>query len=87
MTDGVARPLREVVFKRGDGGVFSATQQSGEPILSMNGGIVGSSLEASNTDISEEFTKLIVTQQAYAANTRIVSAADSMLQETLNMMR
>ncbi|MBI4047335.1 MAG: flagellar hook-basal body complex protein [Devosia nanyangense] len=74
-------------LKRGDGGVFSATQQSGEPILSMNGGIVGSSLEASNTDISEEFTKLIVTQQAYAANTRIVSAADSMLQETLNMMR
>ena len=74
-------------LKRGDGGVFSATQQSGEPILSMDGGIVGSSLEASNTDISEEFTKLIVTQQAYAANTRIVSAADSMLQETLNMMR
>jgi len=74
-------------LKRGDGGVFTATSASGEPILSSDAGIVGSSLEASNTDISEEFTKLIVTQQAYAANTRIVSAADSMLQETLNMMR
>ncbi|MGN6490294.1 MAG: flagellar basal body rod C-terminal domain-containing protein, partial [Devosia sp.] len=40
-----------------------------------------------NTDISEEFTKLIVTQQAYAAGTRIVSTADQMLQEALNMVR
>jgi len=74
-------------LKRGDGGVFLATSASGEPILTTEAGIVGSSLEASNTDISEEFTKLIVTQQAYAANTRVVSAADSMLQETLNMIR
>ena len=43
--------------------------------FSSSGGIVGSSLESSNTDISEEFTKLIVTQQAYAAGTRIVSTA------------
>ena len=74
-------------LKRGDGGTYTATSLSGEPILSQDGGIVGSSLEASNTDISEEFTKLNVTQQAYAANTRIVSAADDMLQETLNMIR
>ena len=43
--------------------------------------------KSSNTDISEEFTKLIVTQQAYAAGTRIVSTADQMLQEALNMVR
>jgi flagellar hook protein FlgE len=74
-------------LKRMDGGVFAATSDSGEPILSTDGGIIGSSLEASNTDISEEFTKLIVTQQAYAAGTRIVSTADEMLQEALNMVR
>jgi len=74
-------------LKRMDGGVFAATSESGEPILDVNGSITGSSLEASNTDISEEFTKLIVTQQAYAAGTRIVSTADSMLQEALNMVR
>jgi len=73
-------------LKRMDGGVFAATSESGEPLLD-NGGIIGSSLEASNTDISEEFTKLIVTQQAYAAGTRIVSTADQMLQEALNMIR
>lgn len=74
-------------LKRLDGGIFAATADSGEPILNTSGGIVGSSIESSNTDISEEFTKLIVTQQAYAAGTRIVSTADQMIQEALNMIR
>ncbi|HWA20235.1 MAG TPA: flagellar hook-basal body complex protein [Devosia sp.] len=74
-------------LKRLDGGIFAATSDSGEPILNSNGGVLGASLESSNTDISEEFTKLIVTQQAYAAGTRIVSTADQMLQEALNMIR
>lgn len=74
-------------LKRMDGGVFAATSESGEPIFENGTGVIGASLEASNTDISEEFTKLIVTQQAYAAGTRIVSTADQMLQEALNMIR
>ena len=75
-------------LKRLDGGVFATTSESGEAILDLSGsGIIGGSLEASNTDISDEFTKLIVTQQAYAAGTRIVTAADKMLQEALNMIR
>ena len=41
------------------------------------GKIVGSSLEGSNTDIADEFTKLIVTQQAYSANTRVISHQQS----------
>ncbi|SFV30714.1 flagellar hook protein FlgE [Devosia crocina] len=75
-------------LKRGDGGAYTATSESGEPIMDQTGrGIVGSSTEASNTDISEEFTKLIVTQQAYSANTKIVTAADEMLKEALSMIR
>lgn len=75
-------------LKRLDGGVFTSTSESGEAILDLSGsGVIGGSLEASNTDISDEFTKLIVTQQAYAAGTRIVSTADEMLQEALNMVR
>ena len=75
-------------LKRLDGGVYSTTSESGEAILDLSGsGIIGGALEASNTDISDEFTKLIVTQQAYAAGTRIVSTADEMLQEALNMIR
>ena len=75
-------------LKRLDGGVFSTTSESGEAILDLSGsGVIGGALEASNTDISDEFTKLIVTQQAYAAGTRIVTTADKMLQEALNMVR
>lgn len=70
-----------------DGGAFSATDESGPAIFGASGSIVGKSLEGSNTDISNEFTKLITTQQAYAANTRIVSTAQQMLQDTLNMLR
>ncbi len=70
-----------------DGGGYAKTNESGNPIQGANASIIGASLEASNTDIADEFSKLIVTQQAYSANTRIVSSADEMMQETLNMKR
>ena len=79
--------LGDNALKRLDGGAFEATSDSGPAIYGASGQIVGKSLEGSNTDIADEFTKLIVTQQAYAANTRIVTTADQMLQETINMIR
>ena len=74
-------------LKRLDGGAFEATSESGVPQYGATGKIIGKALEGSNTDIADEFTKLIITQQAYAANTRIVTTSDQMLQETLNMVR
>ncbi len=74
-------------LKRLDGGAFEPTSESGVPTYGATGKILAKSLEGSNTDIADEFTKLIVTQQAYAANTRIVTTGDQMLQETLNMVR
>jgi flagellar hook protein FlgE len=70
-----------------DGGAFEATAESGPAIYNAPGKIVGSSLEGSNTDIADEFTKLIVTQQAYSANTRVVSTSNTMIQDLLNMLR
>jgi flagellar hook protein FlgE len=70
-----------------DGGAFAQTTESGSPILSTSPSISGSSLESSNTDISSEFSALIVTQQAYAAGTKIVTTANDMLQQALNMIR
>jgi flagellar hook protein FlgE len=70
-----------------DGGAFRETIISGAPILGALGSVFGNALEGSNSDIADEFTKLIVTQQAYAANTRIISTADEMLTEALNMIR
>jgi len=74
-------------LKKLDGGAFEATAESGFPIYGAYAGIQGSSLEASNTDISEEFSKLIVTQQAYSANSRVISTSADMLREALDMVR
>ena len=74
-------------LKRLDGGAFEITDASGPPIFGNSGKIVGGALEGSNTDIADEFTKLIVTQQAYSANTRIISTSNEMVQDLLNMLR
>ncbi len=74
-------------LKRIDGGAFAVTDESGPPLYGAAGKIVGSALEGSNTDIADEFTKLIVTQQAYSANTRIVTTANEMAQDLLNVLR
>jgi flagellar hook protein FlgE len=74
-------------LKRIDGGAFLATDESGPPTYNAPGKIVGSSLEGSNTDIADEFTKLIVTQQAYSANTRVITTSNQMVQDLLNMLR
>ncbi|MGX4770743.1 flagellar hook-basal body complex protein [Bradyrhizobium guangdongense] len=74
-------------LKAMDGGAYSATDQSGPAIDGASGSISGSSLEGSNTDIADEFTKLIVTQQAYSANTKVITTANSMVQDLLNVLR
>jgi flagellar hook protein FlgE len=70
-----------------DGGAYATTAESGPPVYNASGKIVGSSLEGSNTDIADEFTKLIITQQAYSANTRVVTTSNTMVQDLLNMLR
>ena len=70
-----------------DGGAYAATDQSGPAIIGASGTISGSSLEGSNTDIADEFTKLIVTQQAYSANTKVITTANDMVQSLLNVLR
>jgi flagellar hook protein FlgE len=70
-----------------DGGAYQETDASGPAIAGASGKIVGQSLEGSNTDIATEFTKLIVTQQAYSANTKVITTANQMSQDLLNVIR
>jgi|GEM_PF-1318083 len=51
------------------------------------GGINPNSLENSNVDIGSEFTKMIVAQRSYSANARLITTADEMLQEVVNLKR
>lgn len=74
-------------LKQLNGNAYAETADSGPPLQNATGTIVGSALEASNTDIADEFSKLIVTQQAYSANTRIITTTNSMVQDLLNVIR
>lgn len=51
------------------------------------GRISPSSLEASTVDLSAEFTGLIQTQKAYSASSNIITTADQMLEELININR
>ena len=74
-------------LKQLSGGAYQATDGSGAAISGASGQIVGQSLEGSNTDIATEFTKLIVTQQAYSANTKVITTANQMSQDLMNILR
>ena len=79
-------------LQRQDGQAFTVSQDSGGPLAetaSTNGAgdILTQSLESSNVDIATEFSKLIVAQRAYTANTKMITTADDMLQQTIDMKR
>jgi flagellar hook protein FlgE len=44
-------------------------------------------LEMSNVDLAEEFVKMITTQRAFQANSRVITASDEILQELINIKR
>ena len=72
------------------GTVFTQSERSGDFILrrpgEANAGTVASgALEASTTDLAEEFTNMIITQRAYSASTRSITTANDMLAELIQI--
>ena len=79
-------------LQRENGQAFQVTSASGAAQTTPSGtngagSLVTSSTESSNVDIATEFTKLIVAQRAYSANTKLVTTADELLQSTIDMKR
>jgi flagellar hook protein FlgE len=71
-----------------NGSVYDENQLAGvlnlqKPTVGNAGSLVSKALEGSNTDISEEFNKLIVAQQAYSAAAQIITTVRT-LNDTLN---
>lgn len=66
---------------------LTANPSIGVPSTGGRGTIVGGSIEASTVDIASEFTKLIVYQRAYEANAHVVTTADTLSQDTINLIR
>ena len=74
------------------GNIFIQTDESGQPVARVagtggSGAISPSSLEQSTVDIADEFTKLIITQRAFSANTRTITTADELLDELIRTIR
>jgi flagellar hook protein FlgE len=74
------------------GNVFAQTERSGEFNLRVAGRggagqLAPSALEAANVDLADEFTKMIVTQRAYSANSRVITTTNSMLEELIQISR
>jgi flagellar hook protein FlgE len=51
-----------------------------------NGTIEGGALEASNTDMASEFTKLLTYERSYQAASRVITTADQLTQDTVNLI-
>jgi len=69
------------------GGIYVPNDQSGAAVKMATTDITGGSLEASNTDIATQFSQMIVTQQAYSANSKIITTANTMMQDVMDIIR
>ncbi|RMD48032.1 MAG: flagellar hook-basal body complex protein [Ignavibacteria bacterium] len=71
---------------------FRVSSNSGEPVIGTPGDATGTSivagvLEQSNVDLSEEFTKMIISQRGFQASARVITTSDQLLQEITNLVR
>ena len=74
------------------GNIFVVSNASGEPITGIPGadglGTVASGyLEDSNVSVVEEMVNMILGQRAYEASSKVIRAADEMLQQVNNLAR
>lgn len=100
-TNGVTKNLAQVMvvdfvnpggLERVADSVFTTSSNSGDPVFGQPGVQTTSklrpgALEASNVDISHEFTDMITTQRGFQANSRVITVSDSMLEELLGLKR
>lgn len=72
-----------------DGGnLYKPSANSGDPqIAGATGTIIQGAIEASNVDIAEEFTEMIIASRSFQANSKIISTSDEILQEIISLKR
>jgi flagellar hook protein FlgE len=67
---------------RASGQAMPGTPQSGRL-----GSISSNAIEMSNVDLAQEFVKMITTQRAFQANSRVITTSDEILNELINLKR
>jgi flagellar hook protein FlgE len=90
----MAKFPNEAGLERISGNRFQATNNSGPEVIGQPGNttvgtgtLAAGAVEMSNVDLSSEFTTLITAQRGFQANSRVISAADQMLQDLVNIGR
>jgi flagellar hook protein FlgE len=73
-----------------NGQAYTATTASGTPVAkqagtSGAGSLVTQSTEESNVDLATQLSQLIVAQQAYSANAKVITTSNQLLQTTIDM--
>jgi flagellar hook protein FlgE len=81
----------EDLLKSG-GNKFKETRNSGQPTIGspMSGGrgqVSSKALEASTTDIANEFINLMTAQRNFQANSKVIGVGDELLGEVINLKR
>jgi flagellar hook protein FlgE len=71
---------------------FAASENSGTANIGAaatggRGTIAAGYLEASNVDMANEFTNMILAQRGFQAQTRVITTSDEILQELVNLKR
>jgi flagellar hook protein FlgE len=71
---------------------FRVSASTAEPVIGAagtggRGSIVGGATEGSGADMAREFSNLIVYQRGYQANARVITTADELSAETINLKR
>jgi flagellar hook protein FlgE len=84
-------PNEAGLLRQGDT-LFTASPNSEDPIATTAGaagaGVIrAGALENSNVDIAEEFVKMITAQRGFQANSRVITTADEILAELVNIIR
>jgi flagellar hook protein FlgE len=72
--------------------LFAETRDSGQalkgaPDTAGMGKVQANSLELSNVDLGESFIDMISAQRGFQANSRVITTADEILQELVNIKR
>ena len=65
----------------------SGTGTTNPPETNGLGSTIGGVLEMSNVDLATEFTNMITAQRGFEASSRVLSTADEMLQDLVNLKR
>lgn len=72
--------------------LFASSNNSGNPAVGTSGTggrgtLTPGSLEMSNIDLADQFSKMIITQRGFQANSKIITTSDTMLEELVNLKR